>query len=345
MSRDMKAVISHISDDPAEILDIIEKSRYYPQMKQKAEESELPFPFHREMLKLLKQSNPLQQKYYYLEDETHYAFFCSYMNRMDLFTFGKAQLFIKLQTIAFPCSLSCGGYITNDIAWMLEYIKTIKGCKLVLNIDKAVNVKGMAFGETLPTCRLALRDEHVSLQAYMDSLRSQYRRRMKLAVKRCGDINIKKISDDSISVHPMYLQTFEKSEYKLECLEKEFFDRSEGEKLVFIKDGEPQGFVLLKKNGDELVFMLCGMNYKDEGCNADLYYYMLLNIVGYAIEHKCRYIDFGQTSEKTKLKFGAVLEKRYFYAHHSNPLINLLAMAGRRMLEYTYAFPDFRVFK
>ena len=95
----MKAVISHISDDPAEILDIIEKSRYYPQMKQKAEESELPFPFHREMLKLLKQSNPLQQKYYYLEDEKHYAFFCSYMNRMDLFTFGKAQLFIKLQTI------------------------------------------------------------------------------------------------------------------------------------------------------------------------------------------------------------------------------------------------------
>ena len=86
-------------------------------------------------------------------------------------------------------------------------------------------------------------------------------------------------------------------------------------------------------------------NEKTTLTNADLYFCMLLHIVEYAIERGCKTIDFGQTSELTKMKFGAHLEKRYFYAHHSNPLINLLAMAGRRMLEYTYAFPDFRVFR
>ncbi len=343
MSRDTKKIISHISDDPKEILDIIEKSRFYGEMRQKAEE--LPFPFHREMLKLLKSSNPLEQKFYFIEDDKHYAFFCSYMNRMNLFTFGKARWFIKIQTVAYPCSLSCGGYITNDLRWMLEYIKTIKGCKLVLNVDRPVEIKGMAFGETLPTCRLVLHDEHTSVNAYIASLRSTYRRRLKQALQNCGDISIKRITDDSIDVHPLYLQTYDRSEYKLECLDKEFFDKSEGEKLVFLKNDIPQGFVLLKANGDELVFMLCGMEYKNNGCNADLYWYMLLNIIDYAIEHGCRNIDFGQTSEKTKLKFGALLEKRYFYAHHTNPVLNLFAIAGRRMLEYTYSFPDFRVFK
>ena len=72
---------------------------------------------------------------------------------------------------------------------------------------------------------------------------------------------------------------------------------------------------------------------------------MLLCIVSYAIEHGCSSIDFGQTSEKTKLKFGAQLNKRYFYAHHSNPLLNLFAMVFRHTLEYTYSFPDYHVFK
>ena len=113
--------------------------------------------------------------------------------------------------------------------------------------------------------------------------------------------------------------------------------------------------------------MFCGMEYHyhslpDDGtgdsgqnkseqkhqefdCNADLYYYMLLQIVDYGIAHHCKTIDFGQTSEKTKLTFGAELEKKYFYAHHTNPFLNLVALLGKHILEYTYEFPEFRVFK
>ena len=99
----------------------------------------------------------------------------------------------------------------------------------------------------------------------------------------------------------------------------------------------------LRKAEDKLIFMLCGMDYSED--TTDLYYYMLFHIIRYGIKHGCKTIDFGQTSEETKLKFGAALEERYFYAHHSNRIINFLVKHGRYLLEYRYAFPDFCVFK
>ena len=362
----------HISKDIDEIFAIMWESKLllhdYP-------EKEFPYPYHQDLLQLLQTANPLDLTYYYIEEinegnhidsrQGRYAFFTVYHNRMDLLTYGKAQWFMNVQTIGFPCSLSVPGYVTNDLPWMLAYIKSIKGCKLVLNVDQKVEARGMAFGETLPTCKLTLRPEHTSLDRYLQSMRSPYRRRINLAIKRCSDIIIRRERnkyarelshknpevgtasshvEHIVDIYPLYLQTYEKSEYKLECLQQEFFDRVDGEKLIVLRDGEPVGFVLLKVNGSELIFMFCGIEYVGD-CNADLYYYMLLQIVDYAIEHHCKTIYFGQISEKTKLKFGAVLEKKYFYAHHTNPFLNLVALLGKHILEYTYEFPEFRVFK
>ena len=333
----------YISENPAEIFEYMKKARFAVSLFN--EENDLPFPFKISMLTLLKTANPLKQKYYYIEDDSNYAFFTVYENKMNLFTYGKAEWFMNIQTVAFPCSLSNSGYITNNVKWMLSYIRTIKGCKLVLNLDEKTDIKGMSFGETLPTCELVIPEGINDIKTYMDSLRSPYRRRINIAVKKCKDIEIIRTKDDSIDIHPLYLQTYEKSEYKLECLNKEFFDKTEGEKIVYLRDKKPVGFTLLKDNGKELVFMLCGMDYVPDKDNADLYFFMLLKIVEYAFEHGCRVIDFGQTSEKTKLKFGAHLKKKYFYAHHSNPFLNLFAMVGKHMLEYKYDFPEFHVFK
>ena len=338
--RSDKDIKAHISENPAEIFAVMDKCAA---LRRDFPDGTLPWPFSEDMLSLLKNGNPLSQRYYFIEKGGSYAFFTVYTNKMDLFTFGRARLMMKIQTVAFPCSLSCGGYITNDLQFMLGYIKTIRGCKLVLNLPEPASIKGMSRGETLPTCKLTLLPCHTDTEAYLNSLRSPYRRRINLAVKKCGDITVRQINDGSINIHPLYLQTFSRSDYKLEQLEQVFFDRVEGDRLVFMKNGEPAGFVLLKQNGSELVFMLCGMDYRYE--TADLYYYMLLRIVDYAIAHGCSTIDFGQTSEKTKLKFGAVLEKRFFCAHHSNPLLNLAAMAGKHILEYKYSFPEFHVFK
>lgn len=333
----------YINENPAEIFEQMKNARFAGALFDK--DNDLSFPFTLSMLTLLKTANPLKQKFYYIEDDSNYAFFTVYENRMNLFTYGKAEWFMNIQTVAFPCSLSNSGFITNNVKWMLTYIKTIKGCKLVLNLDEKTDIKGMSFGETLPTCVLKIPEGINDIKTYMDALRSPYRRRINIAVKNCSDIEILRISDDSVDIHPLYLQTYDKSEYKLECLNKEFFDKTDGEKIIFLRDKKPVGFVLLKENGSELVFMLCGMDYTPDKDNADLYFYMLLKIVEYALEKNLRIIDFGQTSEKTKLKFGACLKKKYFYAHHSNPFLNLFAMVGKHMLEYKYDFPEFHVFK
>ena len=347
MKKASDNVTKYIGNDADELFAELKEgtiTKDYPYTR----EDFLPFPFEPDLIKILKNGNPLSQTYYYIDNGSDYAFFIVYDNRMNLFTFGKASLFMNIQTVAFPCSLSCGGYLTNNIEFMLSYIKTIKGCKLVLNVDSLAKADGMSFGETLPTCVLKLDAKVKNKEDYLSSLRSQYRRRMNLAIKRCADIELKQICDASIDIYPLYLQTYERSDYKLERLSKSFFDEIDAQKIVFFEQCKPVGFVMLKQTAKRLVFMFCGMDYEmnDRKISCvDLYYYMLFNIVDYAIRNDCDSIDFGQTSENTKLKFGAVLEKRYFYAHHTKPVLNIFAMLGRHVLEYRYDFPDYNVFK
>ena len=330
-------------------------------------EEELPEQFGVEVLKLLKETNPFEQEYYYAKSDEHYAFYTLYRSKMDILTFGKTSWYMKVSTIGYPCSLSCPGYVTDDLSFLLESITHIKGAKLVLNVIEPIsylqskeadrgsnvnikgNVKGkkkriessMGFGETLPTCMFDC--NFSTIDEYLDSLRSSYRRRLKLAVKRCEESGIVKTHDNQADIYQLYLNTYEKSNYKLERMEREFFERVEAEKIVYQKDGKNIGFTLLRRQGTHLDFMLCGMDYSEK--TADLYYYMLLNIIDYAIREHCKTIDFGQTSEQTKLKLGAYLEKRYFYASHTNPLLNLVARYGKDVLAYKYEFPAYKVYK
>ena len=358
----------YITDDPKNMLEYLrEHSHFLKDM------DSLPYPFTEDMLVLLKRSNPFKQTYYYIEDDDRYAFFIVYESRMNILTLGKREWIMKVKTIGFPCSLSNGGYITNDLSFLLNYCKEIRGAKLILNVEAegdmspSAVIRGMGFGETLPDCVLHLHKAHTSLEAYMGSLRSSYRRRIRLAQRRCEGLKIY-YNDTEHDIYPLYLNTYNRSEYKLECLTREFFDRCKATRIVFAEaDGDkPVGFVLLKdvkikdsnnvESGDtekeirgeeapdRLIFMFCGMDYACSLNNADLYYYMLLHIVEYAIERGIKTIDLGQTSELTKLKFGAVLEKRFFYAHHTNPFLNMVAVLGKDLLEYKYDFPDFNVF-
>ena len=83
------------------------------------------FPFNKDMFKLLKEENHLRQEYYYLKRGKDYAFFSLYENKMNIFTFGKFELFMNLKVIGYPCSLSNCGYVTNNEEFMFNYIKSI----------------------------------------------------------------------------------------------------------------------------------------------------------------------------------------------------------------------------
>ena len=313
-------------------------SHSFKEMKLK---KKMPYPFNEKLICLLKDENKFEQEYYYIENGKDYAFFILYKNKMNIFTFGKLKCFINLKVIGYPCSLSNCGYITNNERFMFDYIKTISGAKLVLNVSNPILIEDMTVGETLPTC--IFKNTFSSVDEYLTSLRSGYRRRINIAINNCKDIEIKEINDNSIDVYDLYLNTYNKSNYKLEKLEKGFFEKIEAQRLVFLKNDKPVGFVLIKQDKDKLIFMLCGMDYQYD--TTDLYYYMLFNIIKFAIDHNSKIIDFGQTSEETKMKFGALLEKKYFYAHHTNPILNYIVNLGKNLLEYKYDFPEYRVFK
>lgn len=317
----------------------IQKSDNFDEISEKFS---LPFPFNAEFINLLKEENPFKQEYYLAMHKEDFAFFILYKMKLNILTFGSFNLNMKVNVIGMPCSISENGYWTNNESVFLEAVKMLKGPKIVLNVKNPVKARGITVGHTLPTCVFV--NDFENIDEYVLSLRSHYRRRINKAIKNCKNIKIEQIIGEcSERVYDLYLKTYEKSSYKLEKLNAGFFDKIDAEKIIFSENGEELGFVLLKKHEDTLYFMLCGMNYEIN--TADLYYFMLYKIIAYAIENKCKLIDFGQTSEETKLKMGAVLSSRYFYAHHSNKALNRLIGYGRKFLEYCPQLMKLHVYK
>ena len=327
MKKKSEAVVVCHSTDPAEILAKIPHK--------------LPYPFTREMLILCKEENPFTQEYFYITQREKYAFFILYHSKLNIFTLGRKKLVMNVKTVGFPCSLSNCGYVTNDLSFLLDFVDTIKGAKLILNVTDPIPQNRMVCGETLPTCMLTLQGN--SAEEYLRLFRSSYRRRIRLARARCNDVSVRETSADSEILHQLYLNTYEKSAYQLEQLGAGFFEHADAVKLVFERQNVPVGFVMLHQTGSSLCFMFCGMDYRQP--TADLYYCMLFQIIDYAFRHGCTTIDMGQTSEKTKMQFGAVLEKRYFYAAHSNPFLRMFARMVKPLLAYHYHFPAYRVLK
>ena len=182
------------------------------------------YPYTLDMFKLLKKENKFKQEYYYIKRNKDYAFFSLYENKMNIFTFGKMSLFMKLKVIGYPCSLSNPGYVTNNDEMMFDYIKNIRGAKLVLNVLDNKKYYGYTLGETLPTCIFNVKYKNIN--EYIDSLRSSYRRRIIKAINNSKDIIV--INNNSIDEYDLYLNTYNKSNYKLEMLERGFFDNVSG---------------------------------------------------------------------------------------------------------------------
>lgn len=295
-------------------------------------------------LSLLKDTNKNRQDYYVIENNGEIAFCVLYRMRLNIFTYGKFTLYFPVKVVGLPCSVSQKGYVTKNKQRLFEFVKSITGAKLVLNCDENETMPGFTIGKTLPTCILKMNWN--SIEDYLRDLRSNYRYRVKKAARGCKDIIIKKIDGSSFDerLYQLYLNTYKKSKYKLEVLDINFFKYFEGEFYVFENNQKPIGFHLLQQRNNHLYFMFCGMDYSYRS-PSDLYYYMLLNIIGHGIKKRVDYIDFGQTSEQTKLRLGCKLRSKYFYANHSNQLINFLISKNVKLLEYSEVLGQYNVFK
>lgn len=279
---------------------------------------------------------------------------CENRSRLNILTFGKAQLWIRLRVISSPISMDDEGYC-GDIMALLNDFRARKGLFLMLNLKSLNNIdekilKKFPWGKTLPTA--IFKNRFTDFEDYIQSLRSPYRRRVKLALERGRELEWERIAplDFDDRLYELYVNVLENSDYPLERLGKEFFQNSGGEIYRLYPKGKENskesslGFIMIKENGDELKFIFGGMDYSQRD-KYDIYYNMLLKILKIGIERSYKTINLGQTAESSKCRLGCVLEDRYMLFFSSNKIVSSLMKVFSKLLEYQAPTDIYNVFR
>lgn len=301
-----------------------------------------------EFLKFIEENDKCGQKYYMVYDDLDNldTVFMSYVRpKYNMAMFTRFNLAQKMTLIYVPLSVTRPGIASDKmILEVLEYIKTIKGPKMVLNLGD-INPQGYAKGLTCPKCIFT--NTFSSFADYMLSLRSSYRRRHNIALEKSRNLKFKCLDNNSLFTEEMYecyLQVYNKSKIKIEKLPIEFFRGGFFKIFTFENEDKVIGFFQLIENQDELIFEFVGVDYKFNE-EYDTYHRILLEIVRYGIDNNFKTIDFGQTADESKLKLGSEYTLLYAYLHHSNKVLNYIYTKLGKYIEYKPIKIKYKVFK
>ena len=294
----------------------------------------------------LEATNPCEQRYYLFSQAKPDSLLVTYRLKLDILTYSFLSLKLPVTIVGIPCSVSKPGYhlgkATKGAVW--QVVEDISGAKLVLNADDDLAIPGLIQGTTLPTCKLAVR--WTSFSEYLAAMRSHYRYRLKKALARWQEVQVQELAntgDFDEEMYQLYLQVYQKSEFKLEQLGIEFFRTFPARIIKFSHQGRTLAFVQLLENGDELIFVLGGFDYT-LNLQYDIYLNILLEIVRRGIDGRFRTIDLGQTAEDTKLKLGSLQHRKYMYFGHANPMVNFFVSRYPELLSYREKDLQFNVF-
>jgi predicted N-acyltransferase len=177
----------------------------------------------------------------------------------------------------------------------------------------------------LPTTRMSIRWS--SFEAYLESMRSQYRyrirRRQKAFREAGGDIVVShSFGEHAEDLARLWMNTFDQAtEYKREVLTPAYFrelDRLLGDDCFLIMatlKREPVGFCLMLHDGPLLSWVFSGLDYS---CNREsfAYFNMIYAVVEYAIAHGYDAVDLGITTLVPKMDAGGVVTTQYMYMKH-----------------------------
>lgn len=284
-------------------------------------------PEYMDLLELLEEVNPCEQSY----DLKDHSLVVSYMLKLNLFNFfGKFSLYKRTRIIGLPISICDKGYF-GEIETIEDIIQDQKGLTILLNGDQDLGC------ESLTLSTFILDNQYHSFQDYLDRLRSPYRRRIIKALDKRDRIIIKKLekADFTETHYSLYRSVLSRSENPLEILPLAFFKSYDADIYEITARDTDQilAFFQLKQFGDCLYFLFCGFN-KEDNALYDLYYNLLINIVEIGIERGVGTINFGQTSEESKLKIGCKEERKYLWIHHSHPVLNKILQFLLPMFSY-----------
>ena len=295
-------------------------------------------PEYIDLLKLLEEVHPCEQSY----DLKDNNLVISYMLKLNLLNFfGKFSLYKKARIIGLPISICDKGYL-GEIKTIKDIIRDKKGLTILLNGDKDLGC------ESLTLSTFIFHNQYHSFQNYLDGLRSPYRRRIIKALNKRDRIIIKKLSkDDFTEIHySLYRSVVSRSGNPLEILPLAFFKSYDADiyEITARDTGKILGFFQLKQFGDRLYFLFCGFK-KEDNEFYDLYYNLLVNIIEIGIKRGVGTINFGQTSEESKLKVGCREERKYLCIYHSHPILNRILQCLLPMFSYKPYPIDHNVFK
>lgn len=270
---------------------------------------------------------------------------CEYKLKLNIFSFGKLKFNIPFTVIAPPISVDEVGFV-GDLVALIEDYSYSRGLFLMLNLkSKEIDVKRkVALGLTLPSC--IFYNRFASFDDYLNALRSNYRRRIKIALEKGKNLKINRIENLHFDkkLYNLYLQVLDKSKFPLAKLPMRFFQSGGYNIDVFYLNDHPLAFVMYENDLVSLNFIFGGMDYKQRD-EFDLYYNMLLHLAKVGIETNVKRINFGQTAEITKCRIGCVLENRYMLAFSSNRFLNTLLCYFAPFLQNNNKIIEPKVFK
>jgi hypothetical protein len=301
----------------------------------------------RDFLTFMDRANPCHQSYHaFYENDKIYSGFMMFEQKFNLFIFTPLKIKCKMKFVYLPLSASEPSIVFGQDTTEIEQIlHSMKGIKIVINVDKQDTLKGFAQGHYLPVCIIDLKWD--TFEEYMDSLRSGYRYRYKKALKKGAKIEYEILADNNNFTQEMYTlyeQVFNHAEYSLEKLSLEFF-KNDISKIICMKiDGKSEAMIQIIENKDTLIFEFGGFNYK-MATQYDLYHNMLLYMMKYAIDNGFKRVHYGQTAYDAKMKLGCNLYEKFFLLSHNNKFINYLIHKFTGFLEYKADDWSFSVFK
>lgn len=281
----------------------------------------------RESLSVLHNTNPCQQKYHF--NQLDKIIFVTYRLRINIFAFSERMNLNKTVTVVgVPLSVAYKGYACKpeNLDLLSRRLNSLGRLCIVLNGEEDLMlIKGYTLSEYVMDIRWN------SMSDYIDALRSHYRYRVLKSLRKFELLQVEELKsnhDFSDELYAYYLEVFNKSQHKLEKLTIEFFRTYPSKIFVIYDNNHSIGFIQLKKQGDELVFMFCGFDHH-KNLSRDLYFNLLLFIVRMGIDSKCKTIRFGQTTEESKAKIGAVERRKSLYIASNSKALRFL---GRMMI-------------
>jgi len=294
--------------------------------------------------------NPCHQRYYIaVENDKIVAAAVVYSLRLDIFTYISIKSPLKMNIVGIPCSVSSPGVFGNKNA--VEALKkhictTEKGFVLLLNLTEKPTDIVNASGKTLPT--IVFSNSFTNWNDYLASLRSNYRRRLKMINRKNENLRLEKKDCSAFTeeMHRQYLQVYKRSSGKLEKLSFEFFRNLPSVFILTVcyHKNAVIGWNIALSDNNIYYFFLGGIDYKFNRIH-NTYFRSLKQLIQDGIESKAEIIELGQTAEIPKMRMGGKPEILYMEAHHSNMVFNKLIKMSGSLLEYKMKAENTRAIK